>query len=74
MTLDVAVLKVGSNPRTSLPTVGFEAPTTLKRSDFGLGAFVPQVSDEIRMQIIRQGVEAQGYAEYLRKQKEEKTK
>jgi polyisoprenoid-binding protein YceI len=66
VTLDVKVLKVGSNPRTQLPTVGFEATTTLKRSDFGLGAFVPQVSDEIQMQIISQGVEARGYAEYLK--------
>lgn len=70
VTLDVTVLKVGTNPRTSLPTVGFEATTTLKRSDFNLGAFVPQVSDEIKMQIISQGVEARGYAEYLQKQKE----
>lgn len=68
VTLDVKVLKVGSNPRTDLATVGFEATTTLKRSDFGLGAFVPQVSDEIQMQIISQGVEAKGYAEYLKKQ------
>lgn len=72
VTLDVTVLKVGSNPRTQLPTVGFEATTTLKRSDFGLGAFVPQVSDEIRMQITSQGVEAKGYAEYLRKEAEKK--
>jgi polyisoprenoid-binding protein YceI len=72
VTLDVTVLKVGSNPRTSLPTVGFEATTTLKRSDFGLGAFVPQVSDEIKMQISSQGVEAKGYAEYLKKQEEKK--
>jgi polyisoprenoid-binding protein YceI len=72
VTLDVTVLKVGSNPRTQLPTVGFEATTTLKRSDFGLGAFVPQVSDEIQMRISSQGVEAQGYAEYLRRQAEEK--
>jgi polyisoprenoid-binding protein YceI len=72
VTLDVVVLKVGSNPRTQLATVGFEATTTLKRSDFGLGAFVPQVSDEIRLQISSQGVEAKGYAEYLKKQAEKK--
>lgn len=72
VTLDVTVLKVGSNPRTQLPTVGFEATTTLKRSDFGLGAYVPQVGDEIRMQITSQGVEAKGYAEYLRKEAEKK--
>jgi len=68
VTLDVIVLKVGSNPRTDLPTVGFEATTTLKRSDFGLGAYVPQVSDEIKLQLTSQGVEARAYAEYLKKQ------
>lgn len=72
VTLDVTVLKIGANPRTQLPTVGFEASTTLKRSDFGLGAFVPQVSDEIRLQLSSQAVEAKGYAEYLKKQAEKK--
>ena len=48
VTLEVTLLKVGTNPRTTLATVGFEATTTLKRSDFGLGAYVPQVSDEIQ--------------------------
>ena len=72
VTLDVTVLKIGANPRTQLPTVGFEVTTTLKRSDFGLGAFVPQVSDEIKLQISSQGVEAKGYAEYLKKQAEKK--
>jgi polyisoprenoid-binding protein YceI len=72
VTLDVTVLKMGPNPRTQLPTVGFEATTTLKRSEFGLGAYVPQVSDEIRLQITSQGVEAKGYAEYLKKEAEKK--
>jgi len=72
VTLDVTVLKVGTNPRTNLPTVGFQATTLLKRSEFNLGAFVPQVSDEIELQVISQGVEAKGYAEYLRKQEEKK--
>ena len=31
--------------------MGFEAMATLKRSDFGLGLYVPQVSDEIRIRI-----------------------
>jgi polyisoprenoid-binding protein YceI len=64
--LDVTVIKIGTNPRTSLPTVGFEATTTLKRSDFGMGKFVPQVSDEIEMHVISQAVEAKAYAEYLK--------
>jgi polyisoprenoid-binding protein YceI len=72
VTLDVIVLKVGSNPRTDLPTVGFEATAILKRSDFGLGAYVPQVSDEIKLQLTSQGVEAKAYAEYLKKQADKK--
>jgi polyisoprenoid-binding protein YceI len=66
--LEVTVVKVGINPRTSLPTVGFDATTTLKRSDFGLGRYVPQVSDEIQLHLTSQGVEAQAYAEYLKAQ------
>lgn len=57
VTLEVTILKVGANPRTQLATVGFEATTTLKRSDFNLGAYVPQVGDEIRVQISSQGVQ-----------------
>ena len=68
VTLDVTVIKIGTNPRTSLPTVGFEATTTLRRSDFGLGKYVPQVSDEIQLQLISQAVEAKAYAEYLKAQ------
>ena len=68
VTLDVTVVKIGTNPRSNLPTVGFDATTTLKRSDFGLGRYVPQVSDEIQMHIISQAVEAKAYAAYLKAQ------
>ncbi len=72
LTLDVQILKVGSNARTGIATVGFNATATLKRSDFGLGAFVPQVGDEIVLTITTQGAEAKAYAAYL-KSKEEKS-
>jgi polyisoprenoid-binding protein YceI len=68
ITLDVTVVKVGTNPRSNLPTVGFEATTTLKRSDFGLGKYVPQVSDVIEMHLISQAVDAKAYAAYLKEQ------
>jgi len=68
VTLDVTIVKVGINPRSELATVGFDAMTTLKRSDFGLGKYVPQVSDEIQMHIISQAVEAKSYAQYLKAQ------
>ena len=64
--LDVTINKVGENPLNHLPTAGFDATTTLKRSEFGLGKFVPLVSDEIRVHIISQAVEAKAYAEYLK--------
>jgi len=64
--LDVRIIKIGTNPRTSLPTIGFSATTTLKRSDFGLGNYVPQVGDSIGLQIIVQAVESKAYAEYLK--------
>ena len=66
VTLDVTVIKVGTNPRSGLPTIGFDAMTTIKRSDFGLGAYIPQVGDEIEMHIICQAVDAKAYAEYLK--------
>jgi polyisoprenoid-binding protein YceI len=33
------------------PTIGFDGSVTIKRSDFGIGAYVPNVSDEIRIRI-----------------------
>jgi polyisoprenoid-binding protein YceI len=58
VTLDATINKVGVNPRNNLPSVGFDATTTLKRSDFGLGRFVPQVSDEIRIALTVEAVDA----------------
>jgi polyisoprenoid-binding protein YceI len=58
VTLDATINKVGTNPRSQLPTVGFEATAILKRSDFGLGRFVPQVSDEIRIALTIEAVDA----------------
>jgi polyisoprenoid-binding protein YceI len=66
VTLDVTIVRIGTNPRTSLPTVGFDAMATVKRSDFGLGRYVPQVGDDIGLHVISQAVEAKPYAEYLK--------
>jgi polyisoprenoid-binding protein YceI len=74
VTLDVTVVKIGTNPRTNLPTIGFDAMTTVKRSDFGLGKYVPQVGDEIQIHITSQAVDARAYAEYLKAQAAPKDK
>jgi polyisoprenoid-binding protein YceI len=68
VTLDVTINKVGTNPRNQVPTVGFEAMATLKRSDFGLGLYVPQVSDEIRIHITAEAAEKNAYEQYLKAQ------
>jgi hypothetical protein len=65
VTLDVTINKVGTNIRINVPAVGFEATTTLKRSDFGLGLYVPQVSDEVSIHITSQADEAKGYVKRL---------
>ena len=66
--LQVMVVKVGINPRSGLPTVGFDGSTTLKRSDFGLEKYVPQVGDEVQMHITSQAVDAKAYEQYLKAQ------
>ncbi|MDP2228742.1 MAG: YceI family protein [Moraxellaceae bacterium] len=40
---------------------GFDATTTLKRSDFGMGKYVPMVSDELQVRITVEAVEANAY-------------
>ncbi len=49
--LDATLNKSGMHPMMKVPTVGFDATATLKRSDFGVGAYVPNVSDEIKVRI-----------------------
>lgn len=71
VTLDVTINKVGTNPRLHLPAVGFEATATLKRSDFGMGKYVPQVSDEVTIHITSQADEAQGYAALMKAEADE---
>lgn len=39
------------HPMKKLPAIGFDATATIKRSDFGVGAYVPKVSDELKIHI-----------------------
>ena len=41
----------GANPMSQVQTIGFEGTTTIKRTDFGINAFVPMVSDEVELDI-----------------------
>src|SRR5699024_9177290 len=49
VTLNVTLNKTGNLPMLKAPAIGFEATTTVRRSAFGLGQYVPLVSDRIRI-------------------------
>lgn len=49
--LDVTVNGAGEHPMAKVPSVGFDATTTIKRSDFGVGAYAPAVSDDVKVRI-----------------------
>ena len=51
VTLDAKLNRAAVHPMTNQPTIGFDGSVTIKRSDFGIGAYVPNVSDEIRIHI-----------------------
>ena len=49
VTLDVTVNKVGQNPLDKINSAGFSARGTLKRSDFGIKAFLGAIGDEVEL-------------------------
>ncbi|MES1153666.1 MAG: YceI family protein [Rhodanobacter sp.] len=53
--LDATLNKVGPHPMTKAPSIGFDATASIKRSDFGVGAYVPNISDELSIRITTEG-------------------
>jgi polyisoprenoid-binding protein YceI len=51
VTFQVTVNKIGDHPMKKIPSAGFDAVATIKRSDFGMSMAVPNVSDEITIEI-----------------------
>jgi polyisoprenoid-binding protein YceI len=49
--LDAKLNATGMHPMAQKEWAGFDATTTLVRSEFGLGAFAPFVSDEVEVLI-----------------------
>ena len=52
VTLDAEFYGAGANPMNKKENVGFVATGTIKRSDFGMGGFVPVVGDNVELKII----------------------
>ena len=53
--LAVKLNKRGEHPMRKVPAIGFDATATLKRSDFGMGLGVPNVSDEVQLLVTTEG-------------------
>jgi len=53
--LDATLNRIGPHPMGKAQSIGFDATTTLKRSEFGVGAYVPNVSDEVHVRITTEG-------------------
>jgi polyisoprenoid-binding protein YceI len=56
--LDVTINKVGKYPMRDAQAAGFDATTTIKRSEFGITKFVPSVSDDIKVHITTEAISA----------------
>jgi polyisoprenoid-binding protein YceI len=55
--LAVTLNGAGPHPMKKVPALGFDATATVKRSDFGLGAYVPNVSDEVKIRITTEALQ-----------------
>lgn len=51
VTIDATLNKAGEHPMSKRATVGFDGVAHIKRSDFGIGKYVPNVSDDVRIRI-----------------------
>lgn len=49
--IDATLNRAATHPMSNKPTVGFDGKLSIKRSEFGVGAYVPNVSDEIRIKL-----------------------
>lgn len=61
--LHATVNKVGAHPMyDGAKAAGFNATTTIKRSDYGMDAYVPVVSDQLQVRITAEAIESKAFA------------
>ena len=54
--LDATLNKAAEHPMKKVPAIGFDATASIKRSDFGVGGYAPNVSDEVHLRITTEGM------------------
>lgn len=57
-TLAVKINKIAMHPMKKIDAAGFDASTTIKRTDFGVGGYAPAVSDEVKITITMEATAA----------------
>lgn len=60
LVLDVTINKVGKYPMRDAQAAGFDATGTIKRSEFGIDKYVPNISDDIKLRITTEAIAASG--------------
>lgn len=65
--LDVTINKLAEHPMAKRAAAGFAATTVLKRSDFGLDKYAPNVSDEVKISITTEAMVPKGAADKAKK-------
>jgi polyisoprenoid-binding protein YceI len=53
---DVTINKLGEHPMRKVPAAGFDAVGTIKRSDFGVDKYVPNIPDEVTIRVTTEAV------------------
>jgi len=51
LTLNVTLNKIAESPITHKKTVGFSASTVMKRSEFGINRYIPNIGDDVKIHI-----------------------
>lgn len=51
VSLDLIINKIGLSALTQQPTIGFSANAKIKRSDFGITAYLPGLGDDVSLEI-----------------------
>jgi polyisoprenoid-binding protein YceI len=65
VSLDAHLNRIGTYPMLEVPAAGFSASTVIKRSEFGVGAGIPLVGDELTVRITTEALEAAGFAKAM---------
>ncbi len=58
VSFEVTINGIAPHPMKKVPSAGFDAVTKIKRSDFGVGRYVPMVGDEVTLRITMEASEA----------------